>query len=83
MHPLPFRNGLKVGSARGHLGLLLAVVAGSWLAGCAGEDTETAPPLFNAIDPSMQCPAGRVGWDFSTGGNEPDVVFKPVSQEEL
>jgi hypothetical protein len=48
--------------------------------GCAPEDT-SAPPLFNAIDPSLQCPAGQVGWDFTTGGNEGDVIVARVGSE--
>ncbi len=46
---------------------LLALASVSLLACPAPEDT-TPPPLFNAIDPSIQCAAGQVGWDFSTGG---------------
>lgn len=53
---------------------LLAVVASVlWVAGCAVEE-EGPPPVFNAIDPSLKCPAGQVGWDFTTGGNDTDIV---------
>lgn len=45
------------------------------------EQEEGPPPIFNAIDPSLQCPSGKVGWDFSTGGNETDVVPIAVGSE--
>ena len=32
------------------------------------EPVPEAPPLFSAYDPTVQCPAGEVGWDLSTGG---------------
>lgn len=41
------------------------------LAGCPSP--EGPPPLFNAVDRSIVCEPGRVGWDFSTGGFEGDV----------
>jgi len=60
---------------------MLSLLSGSMLGACAGEDT-SAPPLFNAIDPSLQCPAGQVGWDFTTGGGQDqDVVPAPVGNE--
>lgn len=49
--------------------------AGLVAAGCAEPEP---PPLFNAVDPTLQCPAGSVGWSFSTGG--PDRVKRsPIS----
>jgi hypothetical protein len=44
------------------------------LAGCSGSKSpastadDALPPPLNAIDPSLSCPTGQVGWDFSTGG---------------
>jgi hypothetical protein len=43
-------------------------IAAMALLGCPAPEDTTPPPLFNAVDPSIQCPAGQVGWDFSTGG---------------
>ena len=60
--------------------LVLAALGAASLVGCAGEG-EGGPPLFNAIDPSLQCPAGQVGWDFSTGGNDTDVIPIAVGSE--
>lgn len=37
-------------------------------ASCAEEPVPEAPPLFSAYDPTVQCGAGEVGWDLSTGG---------------
>lgn len=37
------------------------------------------PPLFNAVDSSLSCQAGTIGWDFATGGAMGQAV-KPVSQ---
>ena len=54
------------------IGLLCACVVA---AGCAEPEP---PPLFNAVDPTLQCPTGSVGWSFSTGG--PDRVKRnPIS----
>ncbi|MDP1827900.1 MAG: C-type lectin domain-containing protein [Archangium sp.] len=50
------------------------------LTACPAEE-EGAPPIFNAIDPSLQCPSDKVGWDFSTGGNETDIVPIRVGSE--
>ncbi|MDP3572700.1 MAG: hypothetical protein Q8S42_18840 [Archangium sp.] len=47
----------------------------------ACETQEQPPPLFNAKDLSVQCPTGQVGWDFSTGGNDTDIVENSVSRE--
>lgn len=59
------------------LGLLSVV---SVLVGC---EQAVAPPLFNAIDPTLQCPAGQVGWDFSTGGNFDQAVSDSVLSSEI
>lgn len=67
-------------SSRHALKLALAALGAAWWLGCAGEG-EGGPPLFNAIDPSLQCPAGQVGWDFSTGGNDTDVIPIAVGSE--
>ncbi len=50
---------------------------------CQGEGENELPPLFNAVDPSMQCEAGRIGWDFSTGGasEEQSIVDPRLSNE--
>lgn len=51
------------------------------LLACEAEN-ETPPPLFNAIDPSLTCPSGKVGWDFSTGGNDAtDIIPVRVGSE--
>ncbi len=45
-------------------------LAGS-LASCGGDSPppeEEDPPPFGGVDPTLNCPAGQVGWDFSTGG---------------
>lgn len=47
---------------------------------CA-EEPNGAPPLFNAKDLSVTCATGHVGWDFSTGGNDTDIVENSVSRE--
>lgn len=47
---------------------LLFCLASTLLLACPAPEDTTPPPLFNAVDPSIQCPAGQVGWDFSTGG---------------
>lgn len=39
------------------------------------------PPNFNAVDPSLSCEAGKIGWDFSTGGNTDDVKVLQQSNE--
>ncbi len=39
------------------------------------------PPDFNAVDPSLICETGKVGWDFSTGGNGDDVKVLQHSNE--
>lgn len=51
--------------------VLLACTGALWLSCVPPDDDDNfgPPPLFNAVDPSLQCPAGQVGWDFSTGGN--------------
>jgi hypothetical protein len=58
--------------------LVATLMVGMSLGACTEEG---APPLFNAIDPSLQCPAGQVGWDFTTGGNDADVVPARVGAE--
>lgn len=47
------------------------LLVGALLFGALGcpEPASGPPGLFNAVDPSLQCPAGEIGWDFSTGGN--------------
>ncbi len=58
-----------------------ALLAGLVAAACVPEDS-APPPLFNAIDPTLQCPAGQVGWDFTTGGGQDqDVLVAPVGSE--
>lgn len=47
--------------------------------GCTEE--EGPPPLFNAIDKSIVCEAGKIGWDFSTGGFEDEVRASAKSNE--
>lgn len=47
--------------------------------GCPVEDP--VPPLFNALDRSISCPAGEVGWDFSTGGFEDEVKSGVLSNQ--
>lgn len=39
------------------------------------------PPDFNAADPSLTCEEGKIGWDFSTGGNGDDVRVLGLSNE--
>jgi hypothetical protein len=39
----------------------------------SGDDTGGLPP-FNSIDTSVSCPAGQIGWNFSTGGTSLDDV---------
>jgi hypothetical protein len=46
----------------------LFVLASTVLLGCPAPEDTSPPPLFNAVDPSVQCAAGQIGWDFSTGG---------------
>ncbi len=60
--------------------LLAGLLSGVVLGACAAEE-DGGPPVFNAIDPSLQCPAGQVGWDFTTGGNESDVLVQAVGSE--
>ena len=31
-------------------------------------EPEPGPPPFSGVDPSLTCPAGQIGWDFTTGG---------------
>lgn len=63
------------------IGAMLAVMgSGFFLGACATEDN-APPPVFNAIDPSLQCPSGQVGWDFTTGGNESDVIVQAAGSE--
>lgn len=38
------------------------------LLGCEADPVPDEPGLFSAYDPTVQCPAGQVGWDLSTGG---------------
>jgi hypothetical protein len=42
------------------------------LAGCSSSDDagpgDDGPPNFNAADQSISCPAGQIGWNFTTGG---------------
>lgn len=58
-----------------------ALLAGLVAAACVPEDS-APPPLFNAIDPTLQCPEGQVGWDFTTGGGQDqDVLVAPVGSE--
>jgi hypothetical protein len=58
-----------------------ALLAGLVAAACVPEDS-APPPVFNAIDPTLQCPAGQVGWDFTTGGGQDqDVLVAPVGSE--
>ncbi len=61
----------------------MAVVFGVGLALVAcSEGDVTPPPTFNAIDPSLQCPADQVGWDFTTGGaDDQDVIPVRVGSE--
>ncbi len=50
------------------------------LAACG--NTEYQPPVFNAYDPTIQCQAGFVGWDFSTGGAfGQDITSAKISNE--
>lgn len=72
-----FSDSPKAALARGSA---LAALMAAVLAGCAAEEGGP-PPVFNAIDPSLQCPAGKVGWDFTTGGNETDVIPVRVGSE--
>lgn len=46
----------------------LLVLSSTLLLACPAAQDTSPPPLFNAVDPSIQCPAGQIGWDFSTGG---------------
>jgi hypothetical protein len=55
--------------------LTLSITCGAVLALSCSEDSkppappaETEPPPFNAFDPTLTCPVGQVGWDFTTGG---------------
>ncbi len=59
------------------LGALLPCVL--VLGGCAEENF--VPPLFNAVDRSISCPSGQVGWDFSTGGFDDEVQNSQRSNE--
>jgi hypothetical protein len=40
-------------------------------------------PLFNAVDPSIQCKPGEIGWDFSTGGNFDEAVRDSTLSSEI
>lgn len=52
------------------------------LAACTPTPSEPGPvPEFNAADPSLTCEAGKVGWDFSTGGNTDAVRVLDRSSE--
>lgn len=51
------------------VGWMTILVVGAF--GCTAEEpnTQEAPPSFEGIDTSLSCPAGEVGWNFSTGGS--------------
>jgi hypothetical protein len=57
---------------------LLSMVALALSLGC---QEPAAPPLFNAIDRSLTCEPGKIGWDFSTGGFEDEVRNASLSNE--
>ncbi len=71
---------------RPNLGLpilgILAMATSMAFFSCGEKEASTtgAPPLFNAIDPSIECPADQVGWDFSTGGLQ-DINRNLVGRE--
>ncbi len=49
----------------------LTVLCAGLLLSCGDEEeakTYAPPPVFGAIDPSMTCKPGYIGWDFATGG---------------
>lgn len=56
---------------------LFAVVGAT----ACGPQSPAPIPDFNAADPSLTCEAGKVGWDFSTGGNTDDVKVLERSNE--
>jgi hypothetical protein len=45
---------------------LMAALAGCGSDGSAPPDEQ--PPPLNGLDPTLECPVGQIGWDFSTGG---------------
>ena len=67
---------------RSRLGLVVVTLVGVLQGGCGddaggsgspGEPGDEEPPPFNGLDPTVACPAGQVGWDFSTGGGRVDA----------
>ncbi|MBI5542421.1 MAG: hypothetical protein HY901_00920, partial [Deltaproteobacteria bacterium] len=54
------------------------------LSACSSQGENEPPPIFNAVDPSMQCEAGYVGWDFSSGGSsEEQGIVNPTMSNEI
>lgn len=61
-----------------HVAPLAAAFALTGFFGCEEPPTYDEPPLFQAYDPLVSCPADKVGWDLSTGGGLEPLERSPV-----